>query len=690
MKQLFIAEKPNVARAICEGFGGDFSKKDGYYEKGNIQVTWCYGHMLELFESKDYDEKYEKWNSEDLPLSFFPYQLKVKDEDYIKKQLKVIKTLLNDCDEVVNAGDPDDEGQLLVDEIIRFYDIKKPVKRVLINDNTPAVVAKSLADIKPNSDFEYMGYIALSRSLADQYFGINLSRAYTLKFQAMGGASILSVGRVQSVMLGLIVSRCLANRNHKKSYYYNVLADVTINGLNFQAKYKAGEDAPVDEKKRLINKEFASNIAENIKGKSVKVSNVTTKKNSKAPPLPYNLVKLQQDCSKSLGLNPDETDKIAQQLYEKHTLITYVRSDSQYLSDEQFDDANTILQAVANIDENYQDMVDNCNPTLKSGAFNTKKVSAHHGIVPTLNKPNISNLSDKEKAVYKLIAKRYILQFYPNHEYETTKLTLDIDGHLFLVSAKVDLDLGWRNLGADDVEDKDKNEDDLLLDLRNIKNNDVGSCVNSIVKDEQTKPLPLYTMASFVGDLTNVAKYVKDPKLSKVLKERDKDKKGENGGIGTPATRSAIIQTLFDRGFIEEIGKGKSKKIVCTKLGEQFYKQLSDVIKYPDMTAIWFEQQKLIKTEDDAIKFVKNMMKQIVEPEVERIIKNQLKMPSHKCNKCGRVMIRKKGKRGLFWGCTGYGDEQNPCNNIVADDNGKPNFSANTGNSGARFRKRSF
>ena len=454
--RLFIAEKPELAKAICTGLGGDFKQLDGYYQhpvKGDT-VTWCFGHMLALKEPNEIDAIYEKWSMQTLPIPpFLPVQRKVSKDKV--KQVKIIKELVGKATTIVNAGDPDEEGQLLVDELLRFVGNRKPVMRVLINDNTPAVVQKALANLRPNSEFEHLGWKAESRAVAGQLFGVNMSRGYSLTEQAKTGKhETLHIGRVQTPVMGLVVRRDRENASHKKSFYYVVQGNFIVNGVAFTAKYQPKDSDPKDDKGRLIDKNFAQNLANSLSNQFAKILIANTTAKAEPAPLPYNLIKLQGDVSRLFGISAKNTDKITQSLREKHHLITYNRSDCQYLSDEQFEDVWAVLTAVMGTLPNSQGVCQNANQAQKGRAFNSSKVSAHHAIIPTQTTVNWGNLSTDEQNIYKLIARSYIAQFYPPYEYDETQLSLDVivDGvpYQFFASARFDKSLGWKKLYKND------------------------------------------------------------------------------------------------------------------------------------------------------------------------------------------------------------------------------------------------
>jgi len=668
--RLFIAEKPELAKAIVEGLGGG-RRKEGYYDCGDDWVTWCFGHMLQLLDPEDYDQRYAKWYMDDLPIVHIPWRKKPTAAR--SAQLRVITQLLKQAESVVHAGDPDDEGQLLVDEILAYAHCRLPVKRLLINDNNTRVVRKALENLRDNREFAGLSAAAEARSVGDQLYGYNLTRAYTLAARKVGYQGVLSVGRVQTPILGLVVRRDREFEAHVKSFYYYVTGQFLIQGLHFPARYQVVEGDPVDDKGRLVDQKYAQGIADAVKGQAARLLSADTKQKEQPAPLPYNLLKLQADAARKFGFKPDQVKNITQSLREKHRLITYNRSDCEYLSDEQHADAPGVLAAIAQTAPMLAPASAAANPTFKSRAFNSSKVSAHHAIIPTENTADLATLSAGERKIYVLIARAYVAQFWPTHQYDHTTVLVEVAGRRFACQCRVTTRPGWLALyksdtGSEDVQGQSDERDlALSLDLRALRKGQRGICIDATADQLETKPRPLYTMATLLTDLTRVARYIRDDHLRKVLQEKDKSKAGEHGGIGTPATRDSIIATLFERGYLVEQGK----TIVSTPTGRQFYDTLPDQAKYPDMTALWHEQQKTIQAgERDAESFIRELM-EYVAGEVGAVKANGLgiTVEAPLCPECQKPLRRIKGRKGFFWGCTGFAEG---CTFSCQDKAGKP------------------
>ncbi len=664
--RLFIAEKPDLARALVEGLGGNGTRRDGYYDCDADVVTWAFGHMLQLMEPEDYDSCYKIWRLEDLPLLHIPWRKKPQPDK--AKQLEVILDLLKRASSVVHAGDPDDEGQLLVDEILHYANCRLPVQRVLINDNNPKLVRRALDALRDNREFAGLSASAEARAVGDQLYGYNLSRAYTLVAQKQGFQGSLIVGRVQTPILGLVVRRDREHAGHTKVGYHTVSAEIAVAGLTFPARYRLKPTDPVDDKGRLNDPLHAKALAEAVLGQPATLLTAETKATEVAPPLPYNLLKLQTDASRLLGLRPDVVKDLTQSLREKHRLITYNRSDCQYLSVEQHADAPAVLAAIGATAPDLATAVAKAEPTRKSRAFDSAKVSAHHAIIPTETRADPETLTEPERQIYDLIARAYVAQFHAPQRLERTEVMVNMLDHRFICKAALVTQPGWTALTQEE-EETETEESPLCLDLRSLTPGQEGTCVKAETTRRETKPPPLYTMASLLTDLTRVAKYVKDPDLRAELLKKDAGKEGEHGGIGTPATRDTILKTLFERSYLEERGKS----LASTGLGRELYDALPDIAKFPDMTALWHRQQRAIQAgEQDTESFIRDLASFIAQ-EVTAVQTNglPLKIPVLPCPRCQRPLRRfANGTKGPFWSCSGRAE--GTCTYSCDDKDGKP------------------
>ena len=663
MKRIYIAEKPELARAIVDALGENFSKKDGYYSNGKDTVTYCFGHLLKLFDPEDYDKKYKNWSFDHLPIVMVPWKLKPVSGK--EKQLKIIIELMKKADEIIHAGDPDGEGQLIVDEIIKYAKVKKPVKRLLINDNNIDVVKKSLQSMRKNEEFKGEYNSALARSVADQLYGYNLTRAYTLSAQSKGIHTILSVGRVQTPILGMVVNRDRAHENHKKTGYYNLVGKFKFGKGWIKANFNPKESDPTDEKKRIIDKAFAEKIKQDCKSQKAVVTSVTSEKTSPAP-LPFNLLQLQTEAHKKHGIRPDETLKITQDLREKRKLITYNRSDCQFLSDEQHAEAPAILSTIEKNCTEFKKAVQKADTKIKSRAFNSKNVTAHHAIIPTKMPCNLNQLGKDELKIYLMIVRVYLAQFYSKKVYDLKELEITCTDHSFSTSQTTIKRRGWTEL----YQDQDsKTEPKLPDDLQQFSSGNSGECEDVDIEVKETTPPKLYTLGTLMKDLSRVSQYVSNPEIKKILLEKDKDKKGEAGGIGTPATRTAIINTLLKRKFIEE----KNKNVVSTALGRSFHDSLPQSAISPDMTALWHEKQNEIRSGKLGVdEFLNEITRYLAEEvEIARKLVLSIKSQNPKCPACTGYLIKRKGKKGVFWACSQYPE----CKKTYPDKEGKPDTS---------------
>lgn len=669
--RLFIAEKPDLAKAISTGLDGNEKNFDGYMQKGNNIITWAFGHILKLAEPEIYDKKYKSWDVELLPIQFNRFKYLPIDDK--KKQLKIICELIkrNDVDTIIHCGDADDEGQILIDEILIYANNKKPVLRALLNDLTPKAIKRDLESLKPNSNFYNLSQKGFARSQADWIVGINLTRAYTSLAKKNGFDGVLSVGRVQTPILGLIVDRDKEFESFKSINYYVLTGFFKVKNNIVKAKFKSDD--------KIFEENIANDIKSKCTNKNAQIS-IESKNEKEYPPLPYNLLLLQADCAKLFGLAPDKTLKITQDLREKYKAITYNRSDCQYLPETIFDLSPSILKAVKNNFKNgdINSLINNSNTSIKSKAFDDSNITAHHGIIPTDSEFDISKLDKSEIAIYELICKKFIMQFFEPREYKKTTCEFECSGYTYKTTQIKTLKAGFREFFNPEANDgnSDDNEVDNILDLSSIDNQSMAICSQVNIEKKETKPRPYYTMTTLLKDLNSVAKYIKDERIKKLFLEKDNGKKGEHGGIGTPATRSAHIKNLIDKEYIS-VSEDKKQVIKSTSKGRNLITLAPKSLTVIDTTALWYEQQKYIEAgelkKDEFLNSVtEEVIKEIQKLQSEDILKGMVdEKDKIKCPKCENgYLIRRKNQKGNFWwGCSNY---YNGCKAIYYDNHGTP------------------
>ena len=657
--RLIVAEKPELGRAIADALGGG-RRAEGHIVCGDDVVTWCFGHLLELTDPEDHDPATARWSLEQLPLRWPIRHKPIEDK---LAQIRLIERFVKKAKSIVHAGDPDEEGQLLVEEVLRHVGNTKPVQRLLINDNNPELVRRALGALRDNAEFQGLYRSALARSAADQRYGYNLTRAYTLAARRQGGdVGVLSVGRVQTPILGLVVRRDRAHEDHEVRHYFELAATFTEHGSgtatrSLVALYQPGENVPVDEKGRPSDRKSLERIAGEIDGRPGTVTRATTEHRRTPPPLPYDLLNLQVDASRKFGLAPDATLRVTQTLRERHRLITYNRSDCRYLSDEQHPEAPAVLAAIAATAPVLARAVANGDASIKGRAFDSRHVTAHHAIVPTTRQADLARLSTDEARVYQLVARAYVAQFHPHERFDASTVEIVVEGHRFKASGRVTTDPGWKRLYRNDKGEATLADgSDRVVDIRWVVPRSTLDCSRPLVTDRETRPPPRYTMATLMADLARVAKYVTDPRIRALLLAKDKEKKGEHGGIGTPATRSAIIAGLIRRGYIEE----RSKQVSSTTLGRAFHDTLPPSATAPDMTALWHEQQDQIRRGETTLEAFLRGVGAFIAEEVVQAREAELAIGAKSgpvCPACTKgVMGTREGPKGPFLGCSRYPD----------------------------------
>ena len=573
--RLFIAEKPSLARAIADVLPKPHRRGQGFIACGNDQtVTWCVGHLLEQAQPEHYDPRYARWSLADLPIVPEQWQLRPRPE--VARQLSVIEELLQKATRVVHAGDPDREGQLLVDEVLDYLNLssekKNAVQRCLINDLNPQAVERAIETLRDNRDFVPLCISALARARADWLYGINMTRAYTLFGRNAGYNGVLSVGRVQTPVLGLVVRRDEEIADFVARDFFEVRAHILAeNDQRFTALWQPSDacESWQDEEGRLLNRSLADHVCKRIAGQPAKVTGYQDKRETDIAPLPFSLSSLQIEAARRFGLSAQSVLDICQRLYETHKLITYPRSDCRYLPEEHFAGRHAVLDAI-NSHLPQQAFPEELNTDLRNRCWDNKKVDAHHAIIPTARRSQ-TRLTDNELNIYGLIARQYLMQFCPEAIYRKCVIDLEIAGGKFIAKARFLAVAGWRVLlGA-----KERDEENDGTPLPEVKKGQQLLCEQGEVLEKKTQPPRHFTDATLLSAMTGIARFVQDKALKKVLRETD--------GLGTEATRAGIIELLFKRGFLEK----KGRYIHSTVVGKALIHALPQPAASPDMTAQW-------------------------------------------------------------------------------------------------------
>lgn len=606
-----IAEKPSVARDIARILGANKSC-DGYMEGNGYQVTWTFGHLCELKEPNDYSENWKHWSLAALPMIPPRFGIKLIEDEGIKKQFAVIEKLYHAADEIINCGDAGQEGELIQRWVMQKAGVKCPVKRLWISSMTDEAIREGFASLKEQDVYQPLYLAGLSRAIGDWLLGMNATRLYTLKYgnNNYGKGQVLSIGRVQTPTLALIVQRQKEINNFKPEPYW-VLATV-YRDTQFTAT-----------KGKFTSKEEGEKAFSTIEGKPFTITNVTKKKGTEQPKQLYDLTSLQVDCNRKYGYSAEMTLNTIQSLYEKK-LTTYPRVDTQYLPDDVYPKCpqtmNGLFQTAFAGKRPYAELVKALGgkPLPKSKrVFDGSKVTDHHAIIPTGIPPQ--GLTDAEKNVYDLIARRFIAAFYPDCKFSTTTVIGEVDGIEFKVTGKEILDQGWRVVFATPNAAKEKG----ITDEQLAGNGDTSAKDSSAVEpvsevtlpsftkgetgphtptltEKQTTPPKHYTEASLLRAMETAGKLVDDDTLRAALKEN---------GIGRPSSRAGIIETLFKRHYICR----KRKNLEATETGIALIDTIREkLLISAELTGIWEKKLRDIEHKKyDAGQFINELKEQI-------------------------------------------------------------------------------
>ena len=562
-KILVIAEKPSVARDIAKVLKAN-QKGDGCLIGENYVVSWAVGHLVTLAEPEDYDEKYKKWNFSTLPI--LPEEMKLKAIQQTRSQLKVLHKWMNsaEIDSLICATDSGREGELIFRYIYEITNCKKPFERLWISSMTEEAIKEGFATLKDGREYDLLYTSAKCRSEADWLVGMNATRAYTLRYDAL-----LSIGRVQTPTLALIVNKQKEINAFVAEDYFEVQAD--FGGYT-------GMWIDQEEHTRIEKEETAKAIVQKVSGKQAVITKVEKEEKKTPPPLLYDLTELQRDCNKKFGFSAKKTLDIAQSLYEKRKMITYPRTDSRYLSDDMKGKVHNTLRRLNELEE-YQPYTQplSGNISFTKRIIDNSKVTDHHAIIPTDGKLRVDSLTEEEKKVFSLVAARFLAVFYPYYRYETTKVYAMAEQEQFLSKGTVVLEEGWQAVEKSLVPataTKKKKKDEEEQKLPALTEGEQRKIEKAAVQKKKTKPPTPYTESSLLSAMENAGRFVED----EALKEQMKD-----SGLGTPATRAAIIERLLTVGYIVR----KGKNLIPTEKGMKLIEVVPIEMSSPQTTGKW-------------------------------------------------------------------------------------------------------
>ena len=586
-----IAEKPSVAKDIARIIGAN-SSHDGYMEGNGYQVTWTFGHLCELKMPEDYTPVWKAWSLSALPMIPPKFGIRLKDDTGIKKQFAIIESLMQKADGIINCGDAGQEGELIQRWVMQKAQAKCPVQRLWISSMTDEAIREGFATLKDQAEYQSLYLAGLSRAVGDWLLGINCTRLYTIKYGQ--NRQVLSIGRVQTPTLALIVNRQKEIDNFKPEPYWvlaTVYRDTTFTATS--GKFTSKEEG---------EKAFAT-----IEGKPFEVTKVEKKNGKEAPPSLYDLTSLQVDCNKKFGFSAEMTLNIIQQLYEQK-LTTYPRVDTTFLPDDVYakcpQTMNGLFQVKFAGQSVYADLVKQLGgkPLQKSKkVFDSSKVTDHHAIIPTGIIPQ--NLSDMQRKVYDLIARRFIAAFYPDCQFAQTTVMGKVEDVEFKVTGRTILDAGWRAVYAKDAQtdDDEKKPEEEERTLPAFTKGESGPHIPTLT-EKMTTPPKYYTEATLLRAMETAGKLVEDEELRRAMKEN---------GIGRPSTRAAIIETLFKRHYI----KKERKNLLATPTGIELIDLIrEELLKSAELTGIWEKKLRDIEAQKyDPQQFIDELKQQVTE-----------------------------------------------------------------------------
>lgn len=653
--KLYLCEKPSQARDIARVLGAS-TKANGCLKGDGVVISWCFGHLLEMAPPDAYDPAHKKWQLETLPI--LPGEWKMEAKAASSKQLRIVRDLLKQTRHLVIATDADREGETIAREILDHCRWRGTITRLWLSALDDASIRKALGNILPGSKTEPLYRAGVGRARADWLVGMNLTRAYTLLGRRLGHEGVLSVGRVQTPTLNLIVQRDRQIENFVATPYFEVTATLTSGQGTFTAKWlPATEHA--DTEGRCNSASTARTVAQRIKGKTGTVTRYETSREKQAPPLPFDLSGLQQAASKRWSMGAQEVLDTAQALYETHKALSYPRTDCPYLPESQFGEAAAVLAALKQSLPDYARLIDQADSTLRSKAWNDAKITAHHAIIPTQAMVDVSRMNEREQRLYDMVCRRYLAQFYPAHERDKSRVELTVDGENFRATGFINRVTGWRAVLRDDDDEQENS-----APLPPLSQGMAVTAVESGFESKQTQPPARFTEGTLIAAMKSVGKEIDDPELRKVLRE--------TSGIGTEATRAGIIETLLQRKLIQR----QKKQLISTPAGRSLIDMVPDEIKNPITTAVWEQALDDIAQDKGSLEsflrhqadWIGKILRQSLSTSLPDQPQAKVAQPSHPCPECGQPMYRRNGKKGWFWGCSGYPT----CKATLPDFHGEP------------------
>lgn len=636
--RLFICEKPSQARDIARVLQAS-RRGDGCLQGQNITVTWCVGHLLETAPPETYGD-YKRWSLDDLPI--IPSQWQLVPKPKVAGQLKVISQLLRACSEVVIATDADREGEMIAREILERCRYQGPILRLWLSALDEASIRRALDALRPGEQTLSLYHCALARSRADWLVGINLSRLFTLLGRRAGFDGLLPVGRVQTPTLRIVVERDRAIASFVPQPFWTVDAHLEQDGIRFHARWQPPA-AVSDVVGRCIDEAAAKQAVRRLtQAGSAQIGSVEVERVREGPPLPFDLGTLQEICSAKLGLGAQETLATAQALYETHKATTYPRTDCGYLPESMLDEVPRVLHTLAAAAPSLGAVLKEVDPSRRSRAWNSSKITAHHGIIPTAVTLDLAQLSERERAVYTLIRARYLAQFMPEHEYLKTQALLHSQTDHLVARGKQILARGWKAV-INEVDGTESAEQKQCLPT--LRESATVALIDATLNAQRTQPPKAYTEGTLVKAMKTIANQVAEPRLKQKLKD--------SCGLGTEATRAAIIQGLIDHGYLTK----KKRSLAASAAAHTLIEAVPPEVADPVMTALW--EQALDRIELGQLSVETFLAKQA--EWLTRLVRSNatltLRPPPSKgpfCPVCRSAMRQRKGRTGSFWSCTRY------------------------------------